>query len=178
MEAFVLVLTLLGGVATLWFFWDKIAAWLSPNLLKDTSRTGIEKAILKSHPKTDWIRAQTNAKQVLSYRHNPALRFEMSHLDDGFQNRDFREPWANRHPDPSAAGYWCDLYFGEALIERFILVGVDGVRAHIPPPRREDGTPGGDSISTLDYKVAQIHDSLNTLDEYIRRSGLRVANAA
>lgn len=110
----------------------------------------------------------------MSYVHNPSLRFEMSHLDDGVQQEHFVAPWANKHPDPKAVGLWCDLFFGSTLIERFILVGVDGMRALVPLPRKLDRTPGGSEIQPLDYKVAKIHDSLNTLDEYIKRSGLSV----
>jgi hypothetical protein len=51
----------------------------------------------------------------------------------------------------------------------FALVSVDGGRASIPPPDWQTG-----KISMMDYKVAQIHDTLRSLDEYIRRSRLEV----
>ena len=71
----------------------------------------------------------------------------------------------------SASSYWYDLSNDGALIERFILVSVDGARAELPLP----------DINTLEvqplpYKIAQIFDELNTLDEYMRRSGLTVEN--
>jgi hypothetical protein len=169
------VATILGGIAAIWFFQDKIAEFLSPNLLRHASRENIERLILESDADTDWTKAQTSAKQTISYVHNPNLGFEMSHLDDGVQQENFIEAWANKHPDPKAVGLWCDLFFGSSQIERFILVGVDGMRALVPPPRRPNRAPGGTQIQPLDYKVAKIHDSLKTLDEYIGRSGLSVA---
>jgi hypothetical protein len=169
----VVAATLLGGAAAVWFFRDKIAAWLRPNALIDPSHEQIEKVVLRSDPRKDWLHAHGHTSQITSYRHNPTLRFERSFLEDGVQNDNYRDPWANRHPDSHAVGYWCDLYFGPTLIRRFVLVAVDGARALIPPPRRTDGVPGGDTIQPLDLQVARIHDTLSTLDEYIARSGLR-----
>jgi hypothetical protein len=101
----------------------------------------------------------------------------MEHSDEGIQNNNFREPWANRHPHAEATGYWCEMFYGATLIERFILVGVDGGRALVPIPK--DGRVMGhpDVIRRFDYQIAKVFDTLNTLDEYIRRSGLRVSDA-
>ena len=166
------IATVLGGIAAIWFFWDKIVEFFKPNPLRSPSRENIERLILMSNA-SDWSKTQTSTKQTISYVHNPSVRFEMSYLEDGVQQENFVERWANKHPDTKAVGLWCDLFFGSTLIERFILVGVDGMRALVPPPRRPDRTPGGIEIQLLDYKVAKIHDSLNTLDEYIVRSGLQ-----
>ena len=171
LNAIATVATLLGGIAALWFFWDKITAFVAPDPLKHPTRENIERLILESDASGDWSKSQTNAKQTISYVDNPSLRFEMSHSDDGVQQENFVEGWANKHPDPKAVGLWCDLFFGSTLIERFVLVGVDGMRALLPPPRK----PSDDEVQRLDYKVAKIHDTLGTLDEYIKRSGLRVA---
>lgn len=168
------IATILGGIAAVWFFWDKIVEFFKPDRLKHPSHKNIENLILESSASGDWKKSQTSTRQTISYVHNPNLRFEMSHLDDGVQQENFVAPWANKHPDPKAVGIWCDLFFGSTLIERFILVGIDGMRALVPPPRKPDRTPGGSEIQPLDHKVAKIHDSLNTLDEYIKRSGLSV----
>ena len=177
-DAILAIATIFGGIAAVWFFWDKIAACWGEDDLRNPSRENIVKVVLKSDAKTDWVKKHAPSKEVVSYIHNPNLRFEMSQLEDGVQCQDFRESWANRHPDPKAVGLWCDLYFGSTLIDRFILVGVDGVRALVPPPRDAGGMPGGVKIQPLDYKVARIHDTLGTLDEYLRRSGLQVARRA
>lgn len=55
------------------------------------------------------------------------------------------------------------------MIDRFILVSVDGGKAELPTPAT--GTP---EIDPLDYKVAQIFDQHGTLDEYLSRAVLTV----
>jgi hypothetical protein len=105
-------------------------------------------------------------------REDPRLRFRAKYIDEGIQNDDFKDEWANRHPDPKAVGYWYDLYYDGNLIDRFILVAVDGARANIPPTNWQTG-----KIHMMEYKVAQIHDTLGTLDEYILRSKLEVDRA-
>lgn len=169
------IATFLGGIAAVWFFWDKIRAWLAPDLLQNPTHENILKTVLNSDSKADWVMSQTNQKQTMAYVHNPDLRFEMSHLADGIQNENYKEPWANKHPDPNATGFWCDLYFSQTLIQRFILIGVDGIRAMLPPPTELNGCPGGTAIQPLQYQVAKIHDTSGTLDEYIKRSGLHRA---
>lgn len=169
------IATIIGGLAGADWFREKWNRNRGPNTLVNPNREEILRVVLESNSRDDWIRTQTQTRQTVSYRHNPNLRFEHSLLEDGFQNEHFREAWANRHPDPDAAGYWYDLLFGPTLIQRFILVGVDGVRALIPPPSQPDGTPGGNTIQRLPLQVARIHDSMRTLDEYIRRSGLEVS---
>lgn len=171
--------TILGGVAALWFFWDKISGWLArlrkskspgpPNITSQPSRENIEHVILSSDPAADWNHEMADARSVAAYRRDLNLRFEVNYLDEGKQCDNFVEPWANRHPDPRATGYWCDLYYGSTLVERFILVAVDGGRAMLPIPKKDT-----DKVLLLDYKVAQIHDTLGTLDEYMARSGLAI----
>lgn len=178
MNAVLAIATILGGIAAIWFFWDKIVQWLRPDPLQNPTPEAIRKVILASNPREDWAKVITNTKETVSYKRNPTLRFEMSSNEDGTQNSNFQEHWANRHPDPHAYGLWCDLFFGSTLITRFILVGVDGMRALVPVPRLPNGSPGGLEIQPYDYRVAQIHDTLGTLDEYIRRSGLTVRQDA
>ena len=68
-----------------------------------------------------------------------------------------------------ATGYWYDLYYDGNLIDRFILVAVDGARASLPSPDWQSG-----KVHMMDYKVAKINDTLKTVDQYLARSGLEV----
>ncbi len=81
----------------------------------------------------------------------------------------FNEPWAVRHPDPSASLWKYDIYFGGSLVHSFSVVSVDGHRADLPLP-----DPKTKVISRQDYELARAVDWLGTLDEYIERSGLTV----
>ena len=145
MESIIIVATLVGGFAALWFFWDKIIEWWrrrnqkgqpeQTDLSANPTRENIEKVILSSDPANDWNYETDDVHSVTSYKKDMNLRFEIRYIDDGIQCRDFKEPWANRHPDPSATGYWCDLFYGSTRVERFILVAVDGARAMLPIPK-------------------------------------------
>ena len=121
-------------------------------------------------PRNDWHGITKNWSSEYFLKEDPRLRYRAKLIDDGVQNENFVEEWANRHPDSKATGYWYDLIYDGAFIDRNILVSVDGGRASIPPPRA-----GTSVISRTDYHFAMVHDTLGTLDEYIGRSGLEVA---
>jgi hypothetical protein len=105
------------------------------------------------------------------------LRFEINYTRAGTQADDFQEPWASRHPDPHATGYWCQLYYGASLIGQYVLVSVDGGRAMLPLPSLGADRQHPGPVTILEYKIAEIHDSLGTLKEYMTRSGLVVDEA-
>jgi hypothetical protein len=95
-------------------------------------------------------------------------------MREGMQCEEFQEPWANRHPDPRATGYWCQLFYGASLIGQWVLVAVDGARAMLPLPALGPDRQHPGPVPVLDYKIAEIHDSLGTLQQYMVRSGLVV----
>ncbi|MFW9878739.1 MAG: hypothetical protein ACFFG0_37145 [Candidatus Thorarchaeota archaeon] len=134
------------------------------------SQSELLQLVKDSDPKKDWHGLSNNSwTSEAFFKEDPKLRFRVKYIDEGIQNDDFIEEWANKHPDPKATGYWYDLYYDGNLIERFILVSVDGGRAILPPPDEYTG-----KVTMMNYKVAQIHDILNTLDQYIKRSGLEI----
>jgi hypothetical protein len=58
------------------------------------------------------------------------------------ENKDFREPWANKFPDPHAASAYADVFYNGALVYRTLYVLVDGGRCSLPlPDQRQE--PGG-----------------------------------
>jgi hypothetical protein len=93
--------------------------------------------------------------------------------DEGLHVKGLNEPWATKRFDPSASSYWHELMYDGALIERFILVSVDGARADLPLPDRNSL-----EAEPLAYRVAPMFDRLNNLDEYMERAGLRVRGVA
>jgi len=132
----------------------------------------ILRLVANSDAKCDWNHVSTGLRSSAVYRHDSNLRFEVSIDDADLQQRDFREAWANKHPDPRATGYYYDLFYGATLVRRFILVGVDGERALLPLPDRMSL-----KVKLLDYKIAQIHDTIGTLDDYIKRPGLSLGDS-
>ena len=134
----------------------------------------IIQTVMGSDPKDDWVWSCDGRKTATSirfFRDDVNLRFVLidpSHDEDDiyYANRDFKEDWANGHPNPKAWSYFVRLYYASTLIKRFILVAVDGGRASLPMPKAHNDL----SFDQLDYKVAQIYDSATNLDEYIERS--------
>lgn len=139
------------------------------------TRENIERVVLESDSRHDWSVHSDTTKTVSSYKHDVNLRLEMRNDDSGIQCTDFKEPWANKFPDRSATGYWCDLYYGSTHVARYVLVSVDGARALLPIPKR--GPPGQrpNQVLPIEYKAAEIQDTLNTLEQYMRGAGLTVA---
>lgn len=125
--------------------------------------------IESTNAKSDWKFVKTDWAEEAFLREDPRLRIRVRWDEPGLHVKGFAEPWATEHPDPSANSYWYDLFYDGALIERFILVSVDGARAELPLP-----DPTSLEVEPLVYKVAQVFDELNTLEDYMKRSGLKV----
>ena len=147
-------------------------------LSKNPTKGNIERIILESNPEDDWISYQDNERSVFAYAHDVNLRLEMLNDGRGVQCEDFRESWANKFPDPRATGYWCNLFYGSTQIDRYILVAVDGARALLPIPRFDPRDRSMLQVRAIDYKVAQIYDTIKSLQQYMTRAGLHVAKDA
>jgi hypothetical protein len=161
---------LLGLLSSLFLASPSIAAFFLPDRkpIRHMTYQEILDFIITTDAKEDWHGFSTSISSEYFLKEDPRLRFKSKQTEDGIQNEDFREPWANKHPDPKAIGYWHVLYFDGQSIERFILVAVDGHRATLPLPDIETK-----KVEPLSYRVAQIFDGLDTLGEYIKRSGLK-----
>lgn len=163
-----------GLISSLLFASPSIAEYVVPNRkpVRHMGYDEIMEFIKTTNAKADWKWVQTSWAEEAFLKEDPRLRIRVRWDDEGIHVKGFVEPWANKHPDPSANSYWYDLTYDGALIERFILVSVDGARAELPLPDRNTL-----EVEPLIYRVAQIFDGLNTLDEYMRRSGLNVKRA-
>ncbi len=135
----------------------------------------IEQCISLSDPREDWERVSTDASSAAVNKRDVNLRLEINYLEEGKQCPDFKEEWANCHPDSRATGYWCNTYYGSTHVSRNILVSVDGGRAMLPIPRQKGIDGKLTEVFPFDYRVAQIFDTLGTLDQYMMRSGLTLA---
>jgi hypothetical protein len=117
----------------------------------------------------DWKKTVTQfGREVSVFRGDVNLRLETSSDDEHIQNDNFVGSWANSNPDPSAKGYFYDLYYNASMLHRFVLVSVDGARASLPLPRSLTT-----SVPLATYRVAEIFDS-GQLQDYLRSSGLTV----
>jgi hypothetical protein len=137
--------------------------------IKDMTHDELLQFVKYSDPKKDWKGISKNWVSEVFLKEDPRLRFRAKFTEEGIQNDDYKDEWANDHFHQKAVGYWYDLFYDGNLIDRFILVAVDEARASLPPPYGKT-----EKIHMMEYKVAQIHDTLGTLDEYIVLSGLEV----
>jgi hypothetical protein len=164
----------LGLLSSAFFAAPSVAEYIAPNRkpIRDMTFDEILEFIPTTDAKNDWYGISKDWSSEMFLKEDPRLRFRARFDEDGTQNEDFKEPWANCHPDSHATGYWYDLYYDGAFIDRIILVSVDGGRASLPTPDFKTG-----KVKLYNYRVAQIHDTINTLDDYMKRSKLSVENS-
>jgi len=87
---------------------------------------------------------------------------------------DFKEDWANLHPDKRAFGEWVDVFYNGMLVHRDVRVVVDGGRVGLPLPERRDDRL---VISSWQYRFFKLIQELGggwDFDEYVKRSGFEV----
>ena len=162
-----------GLVSSLLFASPSIAEYIAPNRkpVRHMDYDEILNFIITTNAKTDWKFIKTDWAEEAFLKEDPRLRIRVRWDDEGVHVRGFVEAWANKFPNPTANSYWYGLSYDGALIERFILVSVDGGIAELPLPNA-----GTLDVKPLTFKVAQVFDELNTLDQYMARAGLNVEN--
>lgn len=139
--------------------------------LSQMSSSELLSVVFGSNPKTDWRTVRDWTKRETYFESDPKLRFKSDDSEPYVEN--FAEPWAVKFPNPSAASYRYELYYDNNLIDRFILVSVDGGRCSLPMPVWS-GKMYSNQVSKTDYHVATIHDDTDTVDDYLARAGLSV----
>ncbi len=160
----------LGCISSSMFGIVETARYIEPDrrAVRDMSLDEILNFIEVSDPDSHWRRFNTNYASEAVLVEDPRLRMTIHLNESGTQCEDFKEPWANCFSDPSAHGYWVDISYDRALIDRDILVSVDGGRAMLPIPRSRTELV----VSKKQYVIARVFDSFSTLDDYMRQAGL------
>jgi hypothetical protein len=163
----------LGSICTLLFTSPTVARYALPDrkLVRDMNYDEILNFISSSDAKLDWKWIKTNWAQEAFLKEDPRLRLRVRSDEAGIRDKDFSAPWMAAFSNPTATSSWFDLSYDSALIDRFTLVFIEGSKAALPVP--DAGTL---KVDSLDYKVAQIFDESNTLEEYMAKAGLRVTD--
>lgn len=158
-------------------------------LLTDGSISGIDVASLNIMDTTERNLPMTYTELMTTIRESDVEDWRHSDIQGIFTHRldldirierceplehelDFKEEWANCHPDSSASRCYFDIFYRSSWVETFMLVSVDGHRATLPLPKA-----GTKTVSVDAYRLAAQVDTDGTLDEYMQRSGLEVAGA-
>jgi hypothetical protein len=122
--------------------------------------------IIYNSQKGDW--AFNDERGIYTFKNDLNVRIQKK---DIVQDRDqfTSEDWATKNPDKTAYRVTYEIYYGASFVSEKLLVSVDGHRATLPIPE----------VNTLkvrkeDYAFAKIVDQLDTLADYIQRSGLEV----
>ena len=138
------------------------------------SYDSIIETILNSDPKADWEKSSHANDEHFNcrfYKPDVNLRLEAELDNDGcVTSRPFREDWTDKFPNKNASCYGFGFYYASTLIKTASLVYVDG-KILMPMPKA-----GGTTIvSELDYKAAQMHETLGLLEEYMKRTNFTVS---
>ena len=90
--------------------------------------------------------------------------------ENGVQNYDFYDEWANGFHEPKAIGYWYDIHYDSGLLKRVLLVSIDSHRVTVPCPQQDKKT-----ITKLSYAVGKIFAyHVGMYEEYIERLNFEV----
>jgi len=167
------IVYVLGAISTLLFASPALARYVQSDRkpVRHMSYNEILEFITTSNAKLDWKWIETNWSAEAFLKEDPRLRIRVRRDDVGIHIKNFNESWATKHPDSTATSHWYDLYYDSALIDRFTLVSVNGGQAELPMPDTDTL-----EVDPLIYKVAQIFDEHNTLEEYMSKSGLSIKN--
>jgi hypothetical protein len=160
-----------GIISSLLFASPSAAEYILPDRkpIREMTFDEILKFIITTDPIDDWHGISRDFASERFLKEDPRLRFRAKFGEDGIQCRDFKDDWANCYPRKEATGFWYDLYYDGAFLDRIILVAVNDACAMIPPPDSRIG-----QITVYNYRVAQIHDTHRSLDEHLKRSNLHV----
>ncbi|BCY02055.1 hypothetical protein [Stutzerimonas stutzeri] len=158
----------LSLISSIFFGLPYAAELLYPNrkAVRDMSHDEIMSFMVTTNPKSDWGGVSKHWSSERFLKEDPRLRMLMRYDEDGVQNDDFIDSWANKWLHPKATGYWCDIYYDQNLIERVVLVSVDDGACYLPTPAFESNV-----VEELNYFCASNFDNLNNLDRYFSEAG-------
>lgn len=158
----------LSLISSIFFGLPYAAEALYPNrkAVRDMSHDEILNFITTTNPRSDWSGVSKKWSSERFLKEDPRLRMLMRYDEDGVQNDDFVDPWANNWLHPKATGYWCDIYYDRNLIERVVLVSIDDGACFLPTPIFESNR-----VEELNYFCASNFDTLNNLDRYFSEAG-------
>jgi hypothetical protein len=121
--------------------------------------------ILSNSTQEQWIKDDETGS--FTYKDDLSLRIQRANYET---YEDFNEDWATNHPDKIAKSIIYTVYYNNSFIERKMLISLDGHRAALPLPRSAKDL----TVTRNDVNFAKIVNINNTVDEYLRRSGISI----
>lgn len=161
-----------GLLSSIFLALPSIAEYVVPNRkpIRDmSSRELIE--FLGGTSTEHWRRFETNWAWEAYLDEDPRLRLTCRYDDYGKHCDNFAEEWATKVSHDPVQSYYYDFVYDRALIERFILVAVDGNRALIPLPKSRAVL----KITQLQYVIGEIaNKKTEDFVDYLGRTGVQV----
>ena len=122
---------------------------------------------IKNSSPTDWI--HNDKREVWTYKKDIKLRFK-----EKWEERPFKEEWVQKFPDKIGFKVTYIISYGDAFIQEFIAVSVDGHRTIIPLPKSQNNLV----ITPWQYHIGKIVEkdpnSFYSLDYQMERAGIKV----
>ncbi|MBM3423259.1 MAG: hypothetical protein FJY09_08480 [Chlorobi bacterium] len=161
---------ILGIISSSMFGIIEVAKYIEPErkAIREMSLDEMLIFIETSDSIKDWKGVTTAYASESVLIEDPRLRITIHHDETGTQCKDFKAYWANMFPNPHADGYWVDITYDRGLIDRVVLVSVDGGRAMLPVPK----TTSELVVSKRDYVIACMFNDCSILDQYMQMSGI------
>lgn len=160
-------------LSSMFFSSPSVAEYIVPSRkpIRHMNLDEILQFIIETHPKNDWKLVHSKYTEEAFLKEDMRLRIRVRWDEEDRASRSFHEVWATNFPDSNATRDWYDLLYDGNLIERYMLISVDGGRAELPLPDL-----GTKEVGPCIFKIAQIFDASSTLNEYMRRAGLTLKN--
>jgi len=101
--------------------------------------------------------------------------------------RTWQEDWAT-YPDRTIRAYWADVFYAGMLVDRHLLLNVDGGRCFLPTPHLDYDTTDVSNpilieryVDRVEHGLARLVDGLgggvSEFDSYFDRSGIQLRDS-
>lgn len=124
--------------------------------------------ILAQSSSEDWIK--DDATGSFTYKKDLSLRIKRKDLQE---IGTFQEEWATNFPDSNADSLEYLVKYNNSFVSRKVLVDVDGGRAILPMPNRQEGKL---IVTEKDVNFAKIVSIVDSVDDYIQKADFKVVS--
>ena len=123
--------------------------------------------IVMSDLRNDWYRRDDGFTHEYILKEDSLLSISSRYTNEDIHRENFKEHWTNKFPDKNAISYYYNITYGGKVLDRIILVSVDGGKANLPLLNLKSM-----QVESIDYTIALMFDMNGTLDKYMGLSGL------
>lgn len=144
--------------------WEKIGCWgagSGPSYLESFS--------VWTGPSKTWGLDVESHSVIAVFRDDVDLRIAWGwDPDDAADHRNLYFPWQEKLPDSKVTRFYADVFWRGALVDRMMMLSVDGGRAYMPlgRPKYEDKEWITEVVPDWEYKFTRLVHSFEHTDSY------------